>query len=126
MQTLNKQFYLSKYQCRPKFVNGLPIKRNKFRESMNQYYDLLCLINSERKLAKILYPGIYGVNKKIILMKLKILVLASMNNINIVVINEYKGNSKCVGFTDKEWLRAMLYIRFHKIFIVDRGGGVLV
>ena len=107
-----KEFKLSKYNCRPMIgKNGTEIKMSTFRSSLIEYYDLLCLINRKRKMAKLNFPQLLGLNNKIILKKLKVIYLAKHTNLLYFIYMGKYGDLLYLFFRKENSLRVFIYIK---------------
>ena len=112
------EFILSSSDCLPSTdKNGhYAINWSRFRSSLLEYYDLLCFINGKRKLAKIKFPRLLGLNKEIILDKLKVLSLAQKKGLLYLILDDNKDKNEqfLLFFNKNDVFRLILY---HEIWI---------
>ena len=78
---------------------------------LNDYYELLCLLNDKLKLVIFDFPSLYAFSKKIILIKSIILLKLILNNYNFIK-NPYEEKNSFLVFNDKNFDKFFIYILF--------------
>lgn len=120
-----KKFNLLTNDCQPSTDKYGFYGRNwsRFRSSLLEYYDLLCFINGKRKLAKINYPRLLGLNQDIILDKLKVLSLAQKNELLYIILSsDDEEKSKWLLFFKKnDVFRVILWMYVYNSFVIKNG-----
>ena len=109
---LPDEFILSQKDCVP-YINkyGNPINMDRFRSSLIEYYDLLCFINGKRRIAKLNFPRLMGINIHVVLDKLKILVLAQNKGLLFIKLDKQCNNNQLLLFIKKKDIfHIILYI----------------
>ena len=119
---IDDEFKLEKDDCLPKHNKFGEFRTySHFKNSLNNYADILCVINGKKKLCTFLYPGLYGINSEILLNKLKILLLiTNYYKLNIITIKSFSHSNdvQCLLFNNSEEniLRAFLNLRITSLY----------